>query len=131
MNELSENEVRRDGAPLGVARSKAMTVVLEGEISRDELPDIGAMLLRLAENGHVALILDLTNVSHLDYRGIKPLMRKAEALRSLGGDLIVAGCTPYVHAIFRSAGAHDTFDFYASAEEAKRGWDGLPIELDA
>jgi anti-anti-sigma factor len=108
-----------------------MTVVLEGEIGRDELPDVGAMLVRLAEKGHVELILDLTHVTHLDYRGIKPLMRKAEALRALGGDLVVAGCSPYVHAIFRSAGAHDAFDFYATALEAQHGLNGLFFELDA
>ncbi len=131
MSELTTNEALSSEQSLERAGANAMTVVLEGEIGRDELPDVGAMLVRLAEKGHVDLILDLTHVTHLDYRGVRPLMRKAEELRALGGDLVLAGLTPYVHAIFRSAGAHDAFDFYATAEEAKRGWDGLPIELDA
>lgn len=110
--------VRRTEAVLARPQGP-MTMVLEGEIGRDDLPDIGSMLMRLAEKGHVDVVIDFTHVTHFDFRGVKPLVRKAEAFRHLGGDLALAGLSPYLHAIFRSAGANDAFDYFASVDEAR------------
>ncbi len=97
---------------------KVMRMVLEGEISRDELADIGDMLFRLTTSGAVNVVIDFTEVTHFDYRGVKPLMRKAEVFRELGGDVRLSGLSSYLLAIFRSAGANDAFDYFASVEDA-------------
>jgi anti-anti-sigma factor len=102
----------------GHAGPKVMRMVLEGEISREEMADIGDMLFRLTTEGVVNVVIDLSEVSHFDYRGVKPLMRRADVFRELGGDVRLAGLSSYLFAIFRSAGAHDAFDFFASVEDA-------------
>jgi anti-anti-sigma regulatory factor len=102
----------------GQSAPKVMRMVLEGEISRDELGDIGDMLFRLTTSGAVNVVIDFAGVTHFDYRGVKPLMRKADVFRELGGDVRLSGLSSYVHAIFRSAGANDAFDFFASVEDA-------------
>ena len=49
----------------------------------------------------------------------------AELLRDMGGDVKLAGLSPYIHAIFRSAGAHESFDYFVDAAQAVRSFDRL------
>lgn len=121
MIELGLNEVVHrvpDRAP-----SRVMTMVLEGEIGRGEWEDVADMLFRLAHRGVTQIVLDLSGVSHLDYRAVRPLMARAELFRSAGGDVVLAGLSPYVHAIFRSAGANDAFDYFPDAVSAARSFE--------
>lgn len=100
------------------AMAPPSTMVLEGEISAADMVDIGGMLDRLVQRGVRNVVIDLSEVSHFDFRGVRPLMAKATAFRLAGGDLKLAGLSPYLHAIFRSAGAHGAFDYFARVEEA-------------
>jgi anti-anti-sigma factor len=104
-------------APL-LSTDRVMTVRLEGEIGRAELDDIFDMIFRQASRGITRLAIDLSAVTHFDYRGVKPLIARATVLRRTGGDLKLAGLSPYLFAIFRSAGANDAFDYFATAHEA-------------
>jgi anti-anti-sigma factor len=106
--------------------SKVMRLVLEGEISRDELTDVTDMLFRFTSNSVVNVVIDLTGVTHFDYRGVRPLMRHADVFRELGGDLLLAGLSPYLFAIFRSAGADTAFDYFASVEDAVASFNRSP-----
>jgi anti-anti-sigma factor len=118
---VAQAVMQGDAAPLRASGSggpKVMRMVLEGEISRDELTDIGEMLFRMTSNGVLNVVIDLSGVTHFDYRGVRPLMRRADVFRELGGDVKLAGLSPYLFAIFRSAGADDAFDYFASVEDA-------------
>ena len=103
--------------------SRIMTMVLEGELDRADVQDIIDMLARKTIEGLIEIVIDFTDVTHFDYRGVKPLVRRAETLRELGGDIKLAGLSPYLHAIFRSAGAHDSFDYFSQSAEAVRSFD--------
>jgi anti-anti-sigma factor len=122
VSELVEPEVVHE-ARRATATSRVMTMVLEGEIGLDEMSDVTAMLLKLGKNGVARVVIDFSEVSHFDYRAVRPLMRHAEALRALGGDLRLSGMSPYVFAIFRSAGAHDAFDYFADVADARRSFE--------
>lgn len=122
MTQLIDLEVVKSGAP-ATATSRVMTMVLDGELDRGDVDEIVAMIGTLSEDGVSELVIDFSEVTHFDYRGVKPLVRRAEVLRELGGDLKLAGLSPYLHAIFRSAGAHDAFDYFAAADEAVRSFE--------
>lgn len=122
MSELIDREVLKTGGP-ATATSRVMTVVLEGELDRAEAEDVVAMLARMIEQGTHELVIDFSGVTHFDYRAVRPLVRRAEVLRELGGDLKLSGLSPYLHAIFRSAGAHDAFDYFAEADHAARSFE--------
>ncbi|MFO0594329.1 MAG: STAS domain-containing protein [Myxococcaceae bacterium] len=122
MSELIDLDVVKRGGP-ATATSRIMTVVLEGELDRADTEDVISMLGRLSSDGVTEVVVDFSNVSHLDYRGVRPLVRRAEVLRELGGDLKLAGLSPYLHAIFRSAGAHDAFDYFVASDEAVRSFE--------
>lgn len=103
-----------------------MTMVLEGEIGLDEMADVTAMVFRLHRRGSHQLVMDFSGVSHLDYRAVPALARHAEVLRANGGDLRLAGLSPYLFAILRSAGAWEAFDCFADADDARRSFDRGP-----
>lgn len=118
---MNQDIVRQ--AHLGPAPSRIMTMVLDGELDRAEAADVVQMLGRLAQDGVIEVVMDFAGVTHFDYRAVKPLVARAEAMRVLGGDLKLAGLSPYLHAIFRSAGAHDAFDYFAQASDAARSFE--------
>ncbi len=116
MSELAPQEVVVKGP--SKAAQRVMRVVLSGEIGHEAFADVPAMLERLLRTGVLQVVIDCSEVSHFDYRGVRPLLRRAEAFREQGGDVRLAGLSPYLFAIFRSAGADDAFDYFASVDDA-------------
>jgi anti-anti-sigma factor len=105
---------------------RVVTLVLDGELSDTELSEIGQELFRLAHRGHARLVLDLSDVAHIDYRGVKPLAARAAVFRKAGGDIKLAGLSPYLSAIFRAAGAGDAFEQYETPEMARAAFARSP-----
>jgi anti-sigma B factor antagonist len=107
--------------PLAIsgARRRVITLSAEGELAEQSLVQLGEELYRLAHRGNFCVVLDLTEVSHLDYRGVRPLISRAELFRQSGGDIKLCGLSPYLTAIFRAAGARDAFHYFSNAEEAR------------
>jgi len=95
-----------------------MTLYLEGEIGQTEWADVSAQLFRYANRRVRHVVIDFTDVSHLDYRVVRPLIARADSFRAVGGDVKLSGLSPYLLAIFRSAGAHEAFDTFTTAPEA-------------
>lgn len=122
MSELANQAVTKQ-LNRATETSRIMTMVLEGELDRADVQDITDMLARKSLEGVVELVIDFSDVTHFDYRGVKGLVAQAEALREAGGDLKLAGLSPYLHAIFRSAGAHDSFDYFSQSADAVRSFD--------
>jgi anti-anti-sigma factor len=90
-----------------------------GEMNRDALRAVGDRMLRLLDQGCVWVVIDFTDVSHVDYRGVPELVARAEEFRARGGDVKLAGVSRYLQAILRAAGAHDAFEIYADAGDAR------------
>lgn len=111
-------EVRR-GAGAAVATGRVETLMLEGELSEQDLLELCEDLTRKMHRGLRQVVLDFADVGHLNYRGVKPLMARAEAFRRTGGDLKLSGLSPYLAAIFRAAGAHDAFEIYPHMNDAR------------
>lgn len=116
MSELGEQTVvswRPRPQPQRVVR-----VELEGEVGREASEDVAGVLSRLFDAGERRVVIDWSEVSHFDYRGVRPMMAVVERFRERGGDVRLAGLSPYLFAIFQSAGADGVFDCFASAEDA-------------
>ena len=109
--------------PVVEKRPNLVTMALDGEIGEAELKQVFEMLFRQANRGVVNVVIDFTDVTHFDYRGVRPLINRADVFRRAGGDVKLCGLSPYIAAIFRSAGAHDAFDYYAQAVEARAAFD--------
>lgn len=103
-------------------QSRVLTLFLEGELSRTDLDKVCGELLKMSERGQYQAVLDLTDVAHLDYRGVWALFRRAVRFRDVGGDIKVCGASPYLAAIFRASGAGYGFEFYATPHEAEEAF---------
>ena len=116
MNWVSES---RQGMGVRAASDRVETLLLEGELSVEELTQVCEELGRRMQRGLRQVVLDFSEVSHLDYRGVRPLMARTESIRRTGGDVKLSGLSPYLAAIFRAAGAHDAFECYPHMNDAR------------
>jgi anti-anti-sigma factor len=92
------------------------TVAVRGELDRDALWAIDYTIERASlEAGRI--VLDLREVTHLDYSGVPELLARRQKLRSLGGDLVIAVRNPYVANILKAASGTD-LPLCRSPEEA-------------
>lgn len=112
-------EVRRRATSALAGADRVETLMLEGELGEQDLLKLCDELTQRMHRGLRQVVLDLSEVPHLNYRGVKPLMARAEAFRRTGGDLKLSGLSPYLAAIFRAAGAHDTFEIYPHMNDAR------------
>src|SRR5262249_51874777 len=85
----------------------------------DALWAIRDRMLRLLDQGCVWLVLDLTDVSHIDYRGVPWLVSQAEDYRRRGGDVKLARVARYLLALFPAPGAPHAFEIYPDAGDAR------------
>ncbi|HSP79294.1 MAG TPA: STAS domain-containing protein [Myxococcaceae bacterium] len=114
MNQTAEMQSIR-----AVSSTRVETLMLEGELMEKELAQVCEELARRMQRGLRNVVLDFSEVSHLDYRGVRPLRARTEVFRKAGGDIKLAGLSPYLAAIFRAAGAHDAFEFYPHMNDAR------------
>lgn len=91
-------------------------VSVKGELDRDALWAIDFTVGRAAvEAGRV--VLDLLEVTHLDYAGVGDLVARRRELNGRGGELSIVVKNPYVANILRAAGGAD-LALTRSVEEA-------------
>ena len=112
-----QQEVRRSRAVL--ASERVEMLMLEGELEEADLLKLCEDLMHRLHRGTRQVVLDFADVSHLNYRGVRPLMARADAYRRAGGDVKLSGLSPYLAAIFRVAGAHDAFELYPHMNDAR------------
>jgi anti-anti-sigma factor len=110
-------EVRRSRAVM--ASERVETLMLEGELEEADLLKLCEDLMHRLHRGTRQVVLDFADVGHLNYRGVRPLMARADAFRRAGGDVKLSGLSPYLAAIFRAAGAHDAFELYPHMNDAR------------
>jgi anti-anti-sigma factor len=81
-------------------------VTVRGDLDRDALEAIDYAVGRAtAEAGRI--VLDLLDVTHLDYASVHVLVDRRRELLARGGDLLLAVRNPYVANILRASGGAD------------------------
>lgn len=91
----------------------------QGELGVRELEALGEQLLARLRRGVRFFVVDLAEVTHLDYRGVPPLLARVKRVREAGGDVKLCALSPYLEAILRVAGVHDAgLERYAEVGEA-------------
>lgn len=92
------------------------TVAVRGELDREAIWAIDYTLARASsEAGRV--VLDLREVTHLDYAGVPELVARRRELLKRGGDLLIAVRNPYVSNILKAKGGLE-LALFRSVEEA-------------
>jgi len=92
------------------------TVAVRGELDREALWAIDYTIARAsAEAGRI--VLDLREVTHVDYGGVPELAARRRELVARGGELLIAVRNPYVSNILKAAGGPE-LALFRSVEEA-------------
>ena len=91
----------------------------DGELGVTELRALAQHCFRCAQEGEVQQVLDFSYVDHVDYRGVGMLVAARQLLRRQGGELFIAGASPYVQAILKAAGAHGKLECCTTVEAAR------------
>jgi anti-anti-sigma factor len=92
------------------------TVSVHGDLDREALWAIDYTIGRAAADAG-RIVLDLREVTHLDYNGVPELVARRKELLARGGDLLIAVRNPYVSNILKAAGGAELI-LFRSAEEA-------------
>lgn len=92
------------------------TVAVRGDLDREALWAIDYTIGRAAaEAGRI--VLDLREVTHLDYAGVPELVARRKELLARGGDLLIAVRNPYIANILKATGGAE-LALFRTVEEA-------------
>ena len=73
-------------------------VAVEGEVDIATAPELDELL---SEFDRVGVVVDLENVTFIDWSGLKTLVEAHERLRKSGGDLTVRNASPMTLKVFQ------------------------------
>lgn len=93
-------------------------VCVAGELDLHTAPDLRDTMVRLIEEGHRRLIVDLSAVGFIDSTAIGVLLGRLKDLEARDGALAVACPEGAVMRTFRTAGVDRSFRIYATSADA-------------
>lgn len=108
--------------------SSGFVVVLQAPARLDQrgaasfLNDLKPML----EGGRPRLVLDCSEIQHLDSAGVETLLRCMEEAMKRDGDLKLAGVAPSSAVILELMQVDRLFEMFETPEEAVRSFHALP-----
>ena len=79
-------------------------VHLNGEIDMATGPELRQRIVQYVQDGHINIVLDLTNVDFVDSTGLGVLIGGLKRTRSHGGDLRCIGLTEPLKEMFKLTG---------------------------
>src|SRR5438552_5640809 len=103
--------------PVGVRwEDNVATVSVRGDLDREALWAIDYTIGRAAADAG-RIVLDLREVTHLDYSGVPEIVARRKELLARGGDLLIAARNPYICNILKAAGGPELL-LFRTVEEA-------------
>ncbi len=92
-------------------------VVLRGWIDRIAMRRLASALEDLAARGVHQLLLDCSQLRHIDYRRVPSLVEALSRFEARAGGIVVCGLSPYLRDLFRLADCEARLRCWPSAEE--------------
>ncbi|HEY0839390.1 MAG TPA: STAS domain-containing protein [Vulgatibacter sp.] len=107
-----------DAAIAAAVQADVHVVARAGALEDADVQGLCDELVGLACTGRHNLVLDLSAVTHIDYRGFGRLVACAKFLRASGGELKLCGLSDYHRVLFRASGHYGAFEYFETAEAA-------------
>ena len=89
---------------------KATVLHMAGSMGARDFGRLHRHLAGLLTSRKTRIVLDFSDVDHVDYQDAGQLAKEFEFVRSYRGELTVAGLSPYVRNILLLAGLHGFLD---------------------
>jgi anti-sigma B factor antagonist len=94
------------------------SVRLRGELDQTTAPDLEQLLDRLRRDGHRQITLDLSGLEFLSAAGLTVFLRTDQALRAVGGQLVLTRPTRMARRVLTITGLDTTL----SIQPVEREW---------
>ena len=92
-----------------------------GAIDEQGFGQIEAKLKQMIENNDFNIIIDLSRVSHINYRVVGTLIDYQQKFKKYGGDIKLVNVSPYLYDIFRLYGFYP-FEIFPSRRAALKSF---------
>ena len=104
---------------LDVTMQQGWTILsVTGELELATAPQLRQRVVGLVGEGHTHLIFDLSGVDFIDSIGLGMVVAALKRARTRGGDVVVAGAVPRVHALFEITRLVEIIRFFPNVEQA-------------
>jgi anti-sigma B factor antagonist len=92
-----------------------------GEIDEQAFEKIELSFKQMIEGGNVNIIIDLSRVSHINYKVVGWLIDYQQKFKKFGGDIKLVNVSPYLYDILRLYGFYP-FEIYPSRRAALKSF---------
>lgn len=108
-----------DAFGLEALQQDGFTVLrVRGEVDLSTAPQLREALTSLISEGHLAVVVDLSDTEFVDSTGLGALVTGLKRLRARGGEMRVVCTSPRVCKVFEITSLDRVLPLYASVEEA-------------
>lgn len=97
-----------------------------GDMSESDLSKLGNAIETLMRKGYLRVVLDLTDVSYMNAKGLGALVNHWNHVRFKRGDMKIVGLNSRLMYLFRSMGVEALFDIYPDVTEMMEKTGRLP-----
>ncbi len=105
----------------GLKNKKVSFFLPSGEINETEFAAIGEKLKGMIEAGDFNVIVDLSRVTHMNYKVVGELIEFQKKFKEFGGDIKLVNVSPYLYNILRLYGFYP-FEIYPSKRAALKSF---------
>lgn len=91
---------------------------IKGEISIDTVPQLQQVFKRLVDNKARKILLNFSEVSHIDSSGLASLVKFSRNLKDIHGVVFLSNLSPKIKTIFGITKLVNMFKIYETEEEA-------------
>ena len=98
----------------------AVVVAAAGEITIRESPDLHKSLVEVCNRRPKKLVIDLSQVKHIDSSGVGTLVEAFRRVKQANGRMCLVGMTDMVRGVFEITKLDQFFSVFDTEEEALR-----------
>lgn len=95
-----------------------MIIALTGDLDATNNEQLGHMFERLLAEGHIQVVLDLTEVEFIDSAGLVVMIRCLKRIRSRAGDVYLAALQPEVRCVLELTRLDRVFESFINVPAA-------------
>ncbi|MCB9849548.1 MAG: STAS domain-containing protein [Phycisphaerales bacterium] len=108
-----------DGLVKNIKSQNGGTVVeVAGEVTLDESPKFHSSLLEIIKDSPERLVIELSEVTHIDSAGVGTLVEVFRRMKASGGRMFLVGLTPRVRGVFEITKLDRFFPILDTVDEA-------------
>ena len=97
-------------------RDSVLVMNVDGELERNNFRQFDSLLDQALQNKSERVVLDLSGLSHIDYKLVPRLVERVNQIEEQGGEVKWAGGNDYISNIFKFMGFEE--EVYPSVEDA-------------